>query len=79
MIVRFATLGAVGAILVLSTHGAMAQSAAMSALTACKPDIKQFCSTVQPGNGRIKACMKQHIQRLSEPCKEALFHAWLSK
>ena len=27
--------------------------------------------------GRIKACMKEHIRELSEPCKEALFQAWL--
>ncbi len=57
-----------------------AQSAmAKAVLNACKPDIKAFCSTVAPGNGRIKACMKQHLPELSEPCKEALFQAWLTK
>jgi hypothetical protein len=68
----------IGAILVLSTSGAMAQSpAARAALRACKPDIAQFCSQVPPGGGRIKACMKEHLPELSEPCKEALFQAWL--
>jgi hypothetical protein len=46
-------------------------------LTACKPDIARFCSNVAPGEGRIKQCMKSHLPELSEPCKEALFQAWL--
>jgi hypothetical protein len=68
-----------GAILLLSTSGAMAQMrpGARAVLRACKPDIARFCSQVQPGQGRIKACMKEHIQELSDPCKEGLFQAWL--
>jgi hypothetical protein len=70
------------AILLLSTSGAMAQRmgpAARAVLGACKPDIAHFCSQVQPGEGRIKACMKEHLPELSEPCKEALFQAWLKQ
>jgi hypothetical protein len=47
------------------------------AMKACKPDIARFCSDVPPGGGRIKQCMKAHLSELSEPCKEALFQAWL--
>ena len=67
------------AILLLSAPGAMAQMrpGAMAAARACRPDIRQFCGDVPPGQGRIKACMKDHIAELSEPCKEALFQAWL--
>ena len=70
-----------GAILVLCTSGAMAQmrSGARAVLQACKPDIAQFCSQVPPGQGRIKACMKEHLLKLSEPCKEGLFQAWLKE
>jgi hypothetical protein len=70
---------AAGAILLLSTSTAMAQMrpGARAVLQACKPDIARFCSQVQPGQGRIKACMKEHIHELSEPCKEGLFQAWL--
>ena len=50
---------------------------ARAVLQACKPDIARFCSQVPPGQGRIKACMKEHLQELSEPCKEGLFQAWL--
>jgi Cysteine rich repeat len=69
----------VGAILLLATSGAMAQMrpGARAVLQACKPDIARFCSQVPPGQGRIKACMKEHIHELSEPCKEGLFQAWL--
>jgi hypothetical protein len=70
----------IGAFVLISTSGASAQSAAARAvLGACRPDIKQFCAEVPPGNGRIKACMKAHLPELSEPCKEALFQAWLNK
>jgi hypothetical protein len=69
-----------GAVLLLSATSAGAQSAAAKAvLNACKPDIREFCSQVPPGQGRIKACMKEHVRELSEPCKEALFQAWLRK
>jgi Cysteine rich repeat len=69
------------AVLLLSTPGAMAQMrpGARAVLQACKPDIAQFCSQVPPGQGRVKACMKEHIRELSEPCKEALFQAWLKQ
>ena len=73
---------AVGGMLLLSTSGAMAQQMGAGArvvLQTCKPDIAHFCSEVQPGQGRIKACMKEHIHELSDPCKEALFQAWLKQ
>jgi hypothetical protein len=68
-----------GAIFLLSTSGAMAQipPAAQAVLRACKSDIARFCSRVPPGQGRIKACMKEHLPELSEPCKEGLFQLWL--
>jgi hypothetical protein len=72
---------AAGVILLLSSSSAMAQMrpGARAVLQACKPDIARFCSQVPPGQGRIKACMKEHIHELSEPCKEGLFQAWLKQ
>jgi hypothetical protein len=66
-----------GVISVCWAAGAKAQGPRHPALMACKPDIARFCSKVPPGGGRIKACMKEHLPELSEPCKEALFQAWL--
>jgi hypothetical protein len=64
--------------LTLPASGVLAQRAnAHPALKACKPDLERFCSKVPPGGGRIKECMKSHLPELSEPCKEALFQAWL--
>jgi hypothetical protein len=75
------TVMAAGVVLLLCTSGAMAQMrpGAQAVMQACKPDIRQFCSQVPPGQGRIKACMKEHLQELSEPCKEGLFQAWLKQ
>ena len=76
------TLAIVATALLLSASGAMAQQmrpGARMVLQACKPDIARFCSQVPPGQGRIKACMKEHLQELSEPCKEGLFQAWLKQ
>ena len=73
-----------GVLLVLGAAGATAQMPGgpppgeHPVLTACKSDIKRFCSNVPVGNGRVKACMKSHLPELSEQCKEALFQAWLT-
>jgi len=40
--------------------------------SACAEDIKTLCADVQPGGGRIKACIREHKDRLSEICKQAL-------
>jgi hypothetical protein len=66
-----------GIILVCSVNVQAQNRRGHPALMACKPDIARFCSKVPPGEGRIKACMKEHLPELSEPCKEALFQAWL--
>ena len=70
-----------GAIFLISAASALAQMnpAGRAVLQACKPDIARFCSQVPPGGGRVKACMKENLPALSEPCKEALFQAWLRR
>jgi Cysteine rich repeat len=37
----------------------------------CTDDAKQFCANVQPGGGRILACLKEHKDSLSDKCKQA--------
>ena len=39
---------------------------------ACATDYKTLCSGVQPGGGRIIACLKQNADKLSPTCKQAL-------
>jgi cysteine rich repeat protein len=36
---------------------------------ACVDDIKKFCGSVEPGQGRVAACVKQHLNELSPPCQ----------
>ncbi len=68
-----------GAILLLSISGAMAQMSPgeRAAARACRPDVARLCGNVSAGQGRVKACMKEHLRDLSDPCKEALFQGWL--
>jgi hypothetical protein len=39
---------------------------------ACRDDTKRLCASVQPGRGRVMACLQQHEADLSAGCKSAL-------
>jgi len=39
---------------------------------ACSADMRALCSGIMPGSGRIKQCMIDKFDRLSEGCKSAL-------
>jgi hypothetical protein len=52
---------------------AIAQQAAVR--QACGAELQQHCAGVQPGDGRIRACVMNHFAELSEPCKQALLSA----
>ena len=54
------------AALLLSGSAAMAQEAGKP----CAGDIKTLCAGIQPGEGRLKACIKSHLAGLSETCKD---------
>jgi hypothetical protein len=51
------------------------QQAVAEARAACDTDIQKFCPTVQPGGGRILACLKQHKDQVSDGCKQAVTKA----
>ena len=36
----------------------------------CKADREKFCAGLQPGDGKLRECMKQHEAELSPECKE---------
>jgi hypothetical protein len=42
---------------------------------ACGAEIQQQCAGVQPGEGRLRACVQGHFAGFSEPCKRALLSA----
>ena len=56
-----------------ATQSALAQDqSTLAALrAACADDVQRLCAGVQPGGGRIVACLKQHKDSLSDQCKQA--------
>jgi hypothetical protein len=48
-----------------------AQSVPAAIQAACAEDAQKLCAGVQPGGGRIVACLKEHKDSLSDRCKQA--------
>ena len=42
---------------------------------SCKSEIENFCSTVNPGDGRLVLCFAAHEDQISERCEYALYQA----
>jgi PRC-barrel domain/Cysteine rich repeat len=42
---------------------------------ACRDEVRNFCSTVTPGEGRLLLCMQAHEDKISNRCEMALFDA----
>jgi hypothetical protein len=63
-----------GAALIVAT-GMSAGHAKRVVVKACGADIKAQCAGVQPGKGRIRACVKEYFKNLSEPCQTVLLKA----
>ncbi len=40
--------------------------------TYCKSDVERLCKGIEPGGGRIKACLKEHENEMSVGCAKAL-------
>jgi hypothetical protein len=45
------------------------------ARAACATDIQNLCAGVQPGGGRILACLKEHKDKVSDGCRKAVVKA----
>jgi hypothetical protein len=45
-------------------------SAAVAEQKPCDTDIKKLCAGIQPGEGRIKTCIKSHLTDLSQTCED---------
>jgi hypothetical protein len=58
--------------LVILTALLLSGSAALAQQTGkpCAGDIKTLCAGIQPGDGRIKACIKSHLTELSPTCDD---------
>lgn len=64
---------------VTTTYAADAPAAGPAAdgavAQACRDDVKSLCPDMQPGGGRIAACLKKQRAKISAGCKEALKEA----
>jgi Cysteine rich repeat len=58
--------------LALLTSGSGVAQQGSAARQACGAEIKQMCADVQPGGGRITACVREHFTELSAACRNAL-------
>jgi hypothetical protein len=57
--------------LVILTTLLLSGSVAVAQLAGpCTGDIKKLCAGIQPGKGRIKACIKSHLTDLSPTCED---------
>lgn len=72
-------LGVVGAAVALTavvvSAPLSAQGGKAAAQQACAPDIEAYCTDVQPGEGRLAACLRGHSQQLSPACKQGIANA----
>ena len=67
---------ALGVLAVTAAAPAMAQDSLLEdVLTSCEADLKQYCSQVTPGEGRLLHCAAAHEDKLSGQCSYALYQA----
>jgi Cysteine rich repeat len=54
---------------------AVAQNPVEDALEDCSGELKQYCSQVKPGGGRLLACAQAHEDKLSPQCVASIVRA----
>ena len=59
-------------LLALSLSRAGAQDGRGEARQACAADYHRLCAGVSPGGGRIKKCLNDNIDVLSDACKQVV-------
>lgn len=59
-------------LLVVSPSRAGAEDGRVGARQACAADYKRLCAGTSPGGGRIRKCLNDHFEGLSDACKQAV-------
>jgi hypothetical protein len=60
------------AVLAMTIGSAAANAQDGGLRQACGADVRSVCSGIMPGGGRIKQCMIDNFDKLSDGCKTAL-------
>jgi hypothetical protein len=64
------------ALALLPFSQAYAQDTMLDAvMNACEADLAQYCSQVEPGDGRLLYCVAAHGDKIGVECQYALFEA----
>ncbi|HVX78621.1 MAG TPA: hypothetical protein VHB49_21020 [Bradyrhizobium sp.] len=63
------------AVSIAAASSAPAQAGRGELRQACGADVRSLCSGIFPGGGRIKKCMTEKFDQLSDGCKNALKQA----
>jgi len=58
-----------------TAHIAKVKEALKEVHKACEDDLTMFCAGVQPGEGRVLKCLKEHKAELSSKCQEGITKA----
>lgn len=70
---------ALAAALTVTATGAFAQKLSMAQMqalrSACESDVRTVCPGIQPGGGRILACIQANADKVSQTCKDAITSA----
>ena len=73
---RKTMMGIAATITIFTGSNAFAQETLIDHLvSACESDLKNYCSQVTPGNGRLLHCMAAHEDKISGQCEYAFYQA----
>lgn len=83
-LISTALCGFLGFVLMIAVWLDLPAEAEMSAgkhalRQACGADYRRLCTGVQPGGGRILACLESHAEALSPACAQAVTQASSSR
>lgn len=66
----------IGVLMIMISAPAVAQDSLLEyVVTSCEGDLKQYCSQVTPGQGRLLHCVAAHEDKLTGQCSYALYQA----
>lgn len=73
------SLACAGLLASAAAYAADAAPSTADVAAACKADVDKLCPGIKPGDGTLKACMKEHRKELSPDCKKELMEARKAK